>query len=223
MALDYKSLLFGPIYGVLGVTATITFDDTGTTKDVTVIDKSKGVSLNIDTQGAGLKRTGGADIDTLVPGAVIRMSELSAKAIDKDRLVESLLEMNGSTWQIMSIMPLPTPRGENDGELLLVLELVESASQSEAPSESEVPSESESHTEESETASDAMGEDVVAYLFTQRVPAIQWVINHNLGYKPSVYPTTLGGLEIEASVQHTSDNQCIVSFSAATAGHARLI
>lgn len=218
--IDYKSLLFGPTYGVLGVTATVTFDDTGTTKSLVVIDKSKGVALDTQTTGSGLKRTGGVVVDTLTPAAVVRMSELSAKSILKERLIDSVLDMNGGAWKITSIQPMPTPRGENDGELLLVLEFVEAESESLAPSDSTEP---ESETPESDTASDAPGEEVVAYRFTQKIAAAQWTINHNLGYNPVVYLTTLGGVEIDGAIQHTSPNQVIVTYNSPLAGHARLV
>ena len=50
-----------------------------------------------------------------------------------------------------------------------------------------------------------------------------WTVNHNLGYRPNVQVLTLGGLEIEALVQHTSVNQAVVHFSSAQTGRVRCI
>jgi len=58
--------------------------------------------------------------------------------------------------------------------------------------------------------------------FTQAAPATVWTINHNLGYYPSVELFSVGGLEIDADVQHMSLNQTIVTFLIPTAGSARL-
>jgi hypothetical protein len=60
------------------------------------------------------------------------------------------------------------------------------------------------------------------YNHTQGSAATTWTINHNLGFKPSVQTFTVGGLEIIGEVQHTSDNQVLVTFNIALAGIARL-
>lgn len=50
-----------------------------------------------------------------------------------------------------------------------------------------------------------------------------WTINHNLGYRPSVELRTVGGVEFNGDVTHTSDNQVVVSLTSPLAGTARLI
>lgn len=59
------------------------------------------------------------------------------------------------------------------------------------------------------------------YLHQQSVADTTWTINHNLGFRPDVSLTTLGGVEFEADVTHTSDNQCIVTLASPLAGFAR--
>lgn len=59
------------------------------------------------------------------------------------------------------------------------------------------------------------------YEFTQASPALTWTVNHNLGFRPSVELLTTGWQEMVADVVHTSVNQFIVYFNAATAGYAR--
>lgn len=60
-----------------------------------------------------------------------------------------------------------------------------------------------------------------AYIHTQSSPSNQWVINHNLGYRPTVSLITTGGQEFEAEVLHISLNQAIVYLASALAGEAR--
>lgn len=61
-----------------------------------------------------------------------------------------------------------------------------------------------------------------SYEHIQNTPATQWVINHNLGYYPSVELLTVGGKEFEADVTHTTPNQVVVNSLIAIAGRARL-
>jgi hypothetical protein len=66
------------------------------------------------------------------------------------------------------------------------------------------------------------GPSGTGYDFNQASPAITWTINHNLGYRPSVQMFTVGGLEVLGEIQHTSDNQTLITFNLAVAGTARL-
>jgi hypothetical protein len=61
------------------------------------------------------------------------------------------------------------------------------------------------------------------YTHTQSSPSATWTINHNLGIKPSVEVFSVGGLEVDASVLHVSNNQVAVSFATPFAGYARLV
>lgn len=61
------------------------------------------------------------------------------------------------------------------------------------------------------------------YDYVQSSPSDNWVINHNLGYKPTVQVFTVGGLEIIGEIQHVSNNQVTVTFNTPLAGSARLI
>lgn len=60
------------------------------------------------------------------------------------------------------------------------------------------------------------------YLHTQTIADTTWIINHNLGYKPSVELIDSGGNEFDAEVTHISDNQVNVYLVAPLAGIARL-
>ena len=67
------------------------------------------------------------------------------------------------------------------------------------------------------------GNEAQSVNFIQSTPTSTWTINHNLGYKPIVNIFSVGGLEVDATIIHTSDNQCVITFNVDTAGSARLI
>jgi hypothetical protein len=67
-----------------------------------------------------------------------------------------------------------------------------------------------------------IGPSASAYTHTQSTPSATWTINHNLGYRPSVELLTVGGVEFDASVVHTSINQTVVEIAMPIAGSARL-
>lgn len=62
-----------------------------------------------------------------------------------------------------------------------------------------------------------------SYVHTQGSPATTWTINHNLGFRPAVAVLSVGSMEVEAEVTHTSVNQVVIGFVTATAGSARLV
>jgi hypothetical protein len=63
----------------------------------------------------------------------------------------------------------------------------------------------------------------LGYVHTQSVASTTWIINHNLGYIPSVELVDAAGVEFNATVTHTNVNQTIVTILVATAGIARLL
>jgi hypothetical protein len=52
--------------------------------------------------------------------------------------------------------------------------------------------------------------------------ATTWIMNHNLGFRPSVELFNTGAQEIEADVFHPSVNQAVAVFTTPVAGFARL-
>ena len=51
-----------------------------------------------------------------------------------------------------------------------------------------------------------------AYEHIQGVPASSWPINHNLGRRAHVTILDPDGTEVEADVEHTSDNTLVITF-----------
>ena len=102
--MDWQTLLYDPIYNAIGVTAT------GLSASVTVIDKTSGVAIPDRTQ-----------IETVKPVANVRAMELSAKGIALADLPESVITFNGNDWRIKTTRAIPSPAGEADGEIMLIL------------------------------------------------------------------------------------------------------
>lgn len=67
------------------------------------------------------------------------------------------------------------------------------------------------------------GQNAQGYEFTQQTPATQWTVNHNLGYRPSVELLSIGGVEFDADIVHTSVNQFVVLSVIPVAGTARYV
>ena len=64
------------------------------------------------------------------------------------------------------------------------------------------------------------GDVGVRFEHQQLSAAGSWTVNHNLGYRPGVSVTTLGGMLMLAEVLHTSANQFIVYFDEPVTGLA---
>jgi hypothetical protein len=61
-----------------------------------------------------------------------------------------------------------------------------------------------------------------AFVHTQASASSLWTVPHNLGYRPSVSVTTVGGVEVLGSeVLHLSDNTLTLTFDDSFAGYAR--
>lgn len=61
-----------------------------------------------------------------------------------------------------------------------------------------------------------------SYLHRQVDPADTWTINHDLGKYPSVTIVDSAGDEVEGNVNHISNTQVVISFSAPFSGRAFL-
>lgn len=57
--------------------------------------------------------------------------------------------------------------------------------------------------------------------YTQQFSELsQWIVNHNLGYRPAVEVYNIGWQEIDADVVHLTNNQFVVNFTKPTQGVA---
>jgi hypothetical protein len=64
---------------------------------------------------------------------------------------------------------------------------------------------------------------VLAYRHAQPVPSAQWIIVHNLGFRPSgVLVTDAGGNEVEGAVAHLDPTTTTITFGLPVSGIADL-
>ncbi|TIX27306.1 hypothetical protein [Mesorhizobium sp.] len=109
---DFDVLLYEPAYTVFGEAAVLTLDDTaGTTLDLTAIDETAGVEV-----------LEGPQVSTIRPCATVRTTELAEKGIAVADLPGAGLTLNGKSWTVYSHQYLPSPKGEAQAEVRLLLE-----------------------------------------------------------------------------------------------------
>ena len=114
--MDWASLLYDPVYDVIGETAVILPGVGGAAVTVTALDKTAGVVVD-----DGNPRTVDTTIQTLTPAIAVRMADLTAAGLTRADLEGGAIEINGAIWHIKSSKPRPSPKGEAGGELLLLL------------------------------------------------------------------------------------------------------
>lgn len=114
-------MLYRPIFDRLGVNAKLNL--VAGHFDITALDKTAGVSLP----------DGNVIVETLKPGAELLMVDLAALGIVKTELDEQTITLfdpgvdtsdiaNGVTWHIISHKVHPSPNGDQDGKIILILE-----------------------------------------------------------------------------------------------------
>ena len=121
---DYSALLYDPVYGILGVPATIlggtsVFQNNifqqnifqGGKLPITVIDNTRG-----KTSTSGPLETRSVD-----PSAFARIPELTSKNIPRSKYQGNVLTFNGRTWTVRSYELRGSPNGEDQGEVQFFL------------------------------------------------------------------------------------------------------
>lgn len=63
---------------------------------------------------------------------------------------------------------------------------------------------------------------LISYTHTQSATSAQWVITHNLGFKPNVTAFDSAGDIVEGHIIHNSVNQLTMQFSSTLSGTAQL-
>lgn len=63
---------------------------------------------------------------------------------------------------------------------------------------------------------------LVSYTHTQSATSAQWVVTHNLGFKPNVTVFNSAGDIVEGDIIHNSINQLTLQFSTTMSGTAQL-
>lgn len=109
--MDYQATLYSPIYAIQGVPAVLTLATGEVVDGLTALDKTAGVEI------ADAK----AEVATIKPAAVLRIPELVEKGVAVAETPKGSIALNGYEWSIVSYRFRPSPNGENDGEVYLVL------------------------------------------------------------------------------------------------------
>jgi hypothetical protein len=109
MPKDYSALLYNPVYGELGVPATMT---TGAGEvALTVIDDTRPKT----------QTSSSVEVRSVGPGAYARIPELIENSIERDDYVDAALTFNGRSWIVRSYELRGSPNGEDLGEVRFLL------------------------------------------------------------------------------------------------------
>lgn len=107
--IDWNDALYDPIYETLGVPGVLTLRDDRAFSTITFMDKTTGVEIGTNEN------------PVIEPAACVRRSELTALQIRPDDLKDATLLMNGFEWKVRRHALRPSPNGELQGELYLLL------------------------------------------------------------------------------------------------------
>ena len=109
--IDWRSVLYAPIYDTLGTTGELR-PVTGAPRNFVMLDKTSGVEV---TTSASI------EVGTIQPAAVLRYPEFIASGLTPDDLEDAELSLNGGEWRVKSWFPRPSPAGEREGEIYMIL------------------------------------------------------------------------------------------------------
>lgn len=113
MALDYSTLVFGPLHTVFGVTASLDVPgNTASPFSISAIDKTKGVEV---------ENAGNVGMFTVRPAVYLRAVDLADINLDPEDLTGAGLTLNSRSWTVKAVQVRPTPGGESDGQVVLYL------------------------------------------------------------------------------------------------------
>jgi hypothetical protein len=114
--MNYSRVQLGPIYRTHGVPVVLTVGG--------VDYPSPGApSLRFMDKTAGIALAGpGIEIEASRPAAAARVADINALGLTVDQLERQTVLMNSRNFRIMTIKPMPSPMGEDDGEVYLFLE-----------------------------------------------------------------------------------------------------
>lgn len=110
MTLNYTAVMYRPTYLRLGVPVTITLADL-TALSFTGLDKTGGVRVTDDH----------LSLQQITPACNIMAADLFGAGKLPEDLEGASLTMSGNEWRIQNAFVKPSPNGEQDGEVSLIL------------------------------------------------------------------------------------------------------
>lgn len=107
----WQTSLYDPLYqSPIAVNAEFE-SASGTTAVMRITDETKGTPIS---GGPGV-------VETVRPTCRVRAAELVAKGITASDLPDSTITFNGRTWRVKASRMVPSPMGEDAGEVMLIL------------------------------------------------------------------------------------------------------
>ena len=110
MTIDYSAMLYDPVYAEIGVPAVFTVVGADTGIDRTVIDDTR---PKLEPTGSST----GAEVQSVGPGAFVRVPELTGKGIARANYADAVLSFNVRSWIVRSWELRGSPNGEDFGEV----------------------------------------------------------------------------------------------------------
>lgn len=109
--MTWSETLYAPVYAAFGVTAEITLSGGSIVYEIVALDKTAGVEVQLQ----------GVETTSVQPAVVVRMTDLTELELTPADLRNAEIVINDGTWQVISYYPRPSPMGEGDGELYIIL------------------------------------------------------------------------------------------------------
>lgn len=110
--IDYGTSLFDPVFGELGVPATLTVG--ASEFGFTVLDETRRKT----------QTSGSVETRSIGPTAMVRMTELTANGLEPKDYVGAAITFNGRNWMVRSHEPQGSPNGEDVGLVRLFLKAI---------------------------------------------------------------------------------------------------
>lgn len=109
MALDWKAMLYDPVYAMLAVEAVLTIETNE--YEFLVMDKTAPAEVgeNVETR-------------TIYPYCAVRAKDLLDAGVDLNDIDDKVITFNGKSWRIKNHQSNQAPTGEAQGEVRLTVE-----------------------------------------------------------------------------------------------------
>lgn len=96
----------------MAVNGTLSPGTAGSDVTLRMLDKTVGVRVGDPDEPS---------VETILPAAYVRMSELDENSITRQQIDNSTVTIGGRNWRVKSHVLRPTPDGELEGELCMFL------------------------------------------------------------------------------------------------------
>lgn len=107
--MDWNTGLYKALYATFGVPAVLKVGQNNIA--LTVIDQTSGIEINAP----------GVELPTIVPAAIVRISECNVAGLSQDKLLDASIIIGGRTWTVANVAEKPGPTGKDSGEWVMTL------------------------------------------------------------------------------------------------------